>query len=232
MPFTGFGPDALRFLAELSKNNNREWFAENKDRYDADVREPAEAFIVALGTLLAGHYPSLIYDTRRNGAGSLMRIYRDIRFSPDKRPLKENVGIIFPLAPGKKVEVPIFYFHIELGQVFFYGGQHVFTTEALDRYRRAVDDKRAGPALQSILADLEKMGLRSMEESAYKRIPRGYPADHPRANLLRQAALGLGLDFGPDDLERSDLVDRCLQAAVHMKPLMDWLAAMNGRAYD
>ncbi|MFA6506817.1 MAG: DUF2461 domain-containing protein [Treponemataceae bacterium] len=230
MPFAGFGPGTLPFLHELSFNNTKEWFAENKARYEAEICEPASAFIMALGTLLSTRYPTVVYDTRRNGAGSLMRIYRDIRFSPDKRPLKENVGIIFPLSPGKKVEVPIFYFHIELGQAFFYGGQHVFTPEALDRYRRAVDDEKTGPALQSILAALEGQGLRAMEEPKYKRVPRGYPADHPRADLLRQAALGVGIDFGQADLGRADLTERCREAAELMQPLMDWLATMNARA--
>jgi uncharacterized protein (TIGR02453 family) len=230
MPFDGFGPGTLQFLFELSFNNNREWFAENRDRYDAVVRKPAEAFILDLGERLSRTYPTVVYDTRRNGAGSLMRIHRDVRFSPDKRPLKENVGIIFPLAPGKKVEVPIFYFHIALDGCFFYGGQHVFTPEALSRYRSAVADERTGPALVRILADLESAGLASMEDPAYKRTPRGYPADHPRAALLRQAALGAGLSFSQEDLGRSDLVDRCAAAAEAMEPLADWLGAMNARS--
>jgi uncharacterized protein (TIGR02453 family) len=229
MPFSGFGPGTLQFLLELSFNNSREWFAENRDRYDAEIRGPAESFIRALGPMLAVEYPSVIFDTRRNGAGSLMRVYRDVRFSPDKRPFKENVGIIFPLMPGKKVEVPIFYFHIEAGSSFFYGGRHVFTPEALVRFRAAVDDERTGAALVSILADLDGAGLRAMEDPAYKRVPRGCAADHPRADLLRQAALGVGIDFGPDDLARPDLTERCRDAAVRMQPLMDWLMAMDGR---
>lgn len=230
MSFTGFGPGTLSFLHELSFNNSREWFSANKARYEAEIRDPAEAFIVALGSALSAAYPSVVYDTRRNGSGSLMRIYRDIRFSPDKRPLKENVGLIFPLSPGKKVEVPIFYFHIELGQVFFYGGQHVFTPEALARYRAAVDDAKDGSSLASILSALEKKGMRPMEDPVYKRVPRPFAADHPRADLLRQAALGVGIDFSPEDLERPDLVERCAEAAALMKPLFDWLFSMNGRS--
>jgi uncharacterized protein (TIGR02453 family) len=229
MQFTGFGSETLRFLQDLAFNNDREWFAANKDRYEAAVRGPSEAFILALGPRLAERYPTVVFDVRRNGAGSLMRVHRDVRFSADKRPYKENVGIIFPLAPGKKVEVPIFYFHIEAGRSFFYGGQHVFSPEVLARYRAAVDDGRTGPALERILAGLSARGLAPMEDPAYKRVPRPFPADHPRAALLRQAALGVGADFFPDDLSRSDLVDRCRAAADAMEPLMAWLEAMNGR---
>ena len=230
MPFDGFGPGALRFLQDLTFNNDREWFAANRDRYETEIRGPAQSFIVSLGVLLSEEFPSVIFDTRLNGSGSLMRIYRDIRFSPDKRPLKENVGIIFPLKPGKKVEVPIFYFHIEAGRSFFYGGQHVFSPEVLESFRQAVDDDRTGAALQAILSDLALKGLRAMEEPAYKRVPRSHAADHPRADLLRQAALGVGIDFRPENLERADLAVRCFDAAVAMKPLMDWLAAVNGAA--
>jgi uncharacterized protein (TIGR02453 family) len=228
MAFTGFGSGTTDFLHELSLNNNKTWFTDNQERYESELREPAEAFIMTLGPLLAMEYPSVIFDTRRNGAGSLMRIHRDIRFAHDKRPYKENLGIIFPLMPGKKVEVPIFYFHIEAGQAFFYGGQHVLPPEVLERYRQAVDHKRSGPALEAILSRLAGQRLRLMEEPRYKRIPREYAADHPRGSLLLQGALGVGLDFGPEELGRPGLVKSCLAAAIQMKDLLGWLLPLNG----
>lgn len=229
MGFDGFGRGTLDFFQDLSLNNDRDWFQANRHRYEAQVRAPGEAFITALGPLLAEVYPSVIYDTRRNGAGSLMRIHRDVRFSPDKRPYKENLGIIFPLAPGKKVEVPIFYFHLEAGRAFFYGGQHVFGPEALPRYRAAVADDRSGPALVGLLSELAERGFAAMEDPAYKRVPRPFPQDHPRGDLLRQAALGVGFDLFPDDLSSPNLVQRCGDAALAMRPLLSWLEAMNAR---
>lgn len=228
MAFNGFGPGTIGFLHELSLNNNKSWFMENQERYELDLREPAEAFILGLGPLLAKEYPSVIFDTRRNGAGSLMRIHRDVRFAHDKRPYKENLGIIFPLMPGKKVDVPIFYFHIEATQAFFYGGQHVFPSEVLERYRQAVDHRHTGPALEAILNKLSGQGLRLMEEPKYKRVPGNYGSNHPRAGLLRQAALGVGFDLGSDELGKPELVDRCLAAARQMKDLMDWFLPLNG----
>ncbi|MDX9959212.1 MAG: DUF2461 domain-containing protein [Clostridia bacterium] len=228
MAFTGFGSGTTDFLHELSLNNNKAWFTDNQERYESELREPAESFILTLGPLLAKDYSSVIFDTRRNGAGSLMRIHRDVRFARDKRPYKENLGIIFPLMPGKKVEVPIFYLHIEARQAFFYGGQHVFPPEVLERYRQAVDHKRTGPALEAILSKLDDQGLRLMEDPQYKRVPREYPADHPRGGLLRQGALGVGLDLGPDELGRPGLVESCLATARQMQDLIGWLLPLNG----
>lgn len=227
MAFKGFGSETLAFLYELSQNNNKTWFADNKERYASDVLAPAEAFVMSLGPLLAREYPSIQFDTRRNGAGSVMRIHRDLRFSTDRRPYKENLGIIFPLLPGKKVEAPIFYFHIEAGQAFFYGGQHVFNPEILERFRKAVDHHKTGPVLEKVLGTLADRGLRLMEEPRYKRVPRSYPADHPRAGLLCLAALGVGLDFGLDELGSPELIENCYKAAGYMKELMAWLLFLN-----
>lgn len=226
MSFPGFPADTLRFFADLAVNNTRDWFEDNRNRYETSVREPAEAFIMSLGPLLATTYPAVSFDLRRNGAGSLMRLHRDVRFAKDKSPYKQNLGIIFPLQPGKKVEVPMFYFHIDPVQAFFYGGQHVFTPELLQRYRQALDDAKRGSAIPAILEKLAAQDLPLMEDPAYKRVPRGWAADHPRTELLRQAALGVGRNFSAEQLTQPDLVEQCRKSAVAMKPLLDWLQAL------
>lgn len=144
MAFNGFGTHGQEYFRKLKLNNSRGWFEERRTEYEAALRDPAEAFIAELGDRLSRLYPAIRFDTRRNGAGSLMRINRDIRFSPDKRPYKENLGIIFWLGEGKKVETPAYYFHIDADQCFFYGGQHVFPKETLSRYRAAVADDVPG----------------------------------------------------------------------------------------
>ena len=92
--FKGFSDAGLQFLADLRANNNREWFNEHKPIYRDEIVEPALDFIVDFGGRLRAIYPDLNFDTRTNGAGSLMRIYRDTRFSKDKTPYKTNVGIV------------------------------------------------------------------------------------------------------------------------------------------
>ncbi|MCH7945702.1 MAG: TIGR02453 family protein, partial [Armatimonadetes bacterium] len=110
-------PELLKFLSDLKKNNNRQWFQKNKDRYESDVREPLLKFIEAFEPRLHKISPHFIADARKTG-GSLFRIYRDTRFSHDKRPYKTHAGVQFRHERAKDVHAPGFYLHIEPKQVF------------------------------------------------------------------------------------------------------------------
>lgn len=230
--FSGFGAEAQRFFFELSGNNSKAWFQENRGRYDSEILLPAERFVSSLGPELAALVPDVAFDTRRNGAGSVMRIHRDVRFSPDKSPYKLNLGVIFWVGEGRKVELPGFYFHLDATGAFFYGGQHGIPKDALERYRAAVDAEKSGTRLQEILGDLERAGLPLMEEPHYKRVPRGYPADHPRAHLLRYAGIGVGTQIASDLITSPDLVGVCLDHARRIVPLVEWFSEMNAGKFE
>ena len=88
--FEGIPEAGLHFLKELAENNNRPWFEAHKKAYQSQVEEPAVALVIALGERLKTLSPNLIYDTRTNGTGSLMRIHCDIRFSKDKTPYRNT----------------------------------------------------------------------------------------------------------------------------------------------
>lgn len=227
--FQGFGTGARQFFAELQENNNREWFERNRERYERHVLKPAEVFVRDLGSRLADGYPGINYGTKRNGTESLMRIYRDVRFSRDKRPYKENLGIVFWMGPGKKVEEPGFYFHLDATGAFFYGGRHMFPKAALERYRRAVDQPQAGSELSAILQELKEDGLALMEEPAYKRVPQGYAKDHPREGLLRLGGVGVSSEVTDAELSGPHLVGLCLDYANRVRPLIRWLLQIDGR---
>ena len=225
--FTGFGNGSQRFFRDLAVNNNKTWFQENHGRYERELLEPAVAFVSALGPRLAGMYPSINYGTQRNGSGSIMRIHRDVRFSPDKRPYKQNLGIVFWIGAGKKVEAPCFYLNVEADQAFFYGGQHTFPGPVLERYRAAVDDEGTGTTLVKILQKLERKDLRILEEPAYKRVPRGFPTNHARGELLRYGGIGVSADIPRQTLTSADLLGVCAGFASNARPLIDWLRALN-----
>src|SRR5262249_61843815 len=110
------------FLSELKANNNRDWFLENKDRFEATVRDPFLRFIADFSGKLEKINPHFVADPRPSG-GSMMRIYRDIRFSKDKSPYKTWVAAHFYHhdAPEDSA-APAFYLHIDNQHCFTAGG--------------------------------------------------------------------------------------------------------------
>jgi uncharacterized protein (TIGR02453 family) len=114
-------PALFEFFRELKANNSKEWFAENKTRYEQQVREPLLAFIADFGLRLPAISPHYVADPRKSG-GSLFRIYRDVRFSKDKTPYKTGAGIQFRHERGKDAHAPGFYLHLEPDGCFFGAG--------------------------------------------------------------------------------------------------------------
>jgi len=138
--FPGFQPTIFRFLEELADNNNRPWFQENKGRYERDVREPCLAFIRAFRPRLKKISPFFVASDRRVG-GSLMRVYRDTRFTKDKTPYKTNAGIQFRHEFGRDIHAPGFYVHIAPDECFLAMGLWRPDRPSLEQIRAAIDDQ-------------------------------------------------------------------------------------------
>ena len=115
--YASFESRTLRFLEALEANNNREWFKENKSRYEDDVLDVALRFIISMQESLAEFAPRFTAVPTRVG-GSLMRVYRDTRFSKNKLPYKTNIGIQFRHEQAKDVHSPGYYVHIEPDELF------------------------------------------------------------------------------------------------------------------
>lgn len=228
--FSGFPPAAMQFLFDLAGNNNRDWFEAHKDDYTRLVRDPALAFISTLGERLKTLSPGLRYDTSTNGSGSLMRIYRDTRFSADKTPYKTNVGIIFWEGGVKKMEGASFYFHMEPGSVMMHAGIYMFPKPMLDAYREAVLHEKRGAALDEAAAAVRAAGDYSIGGEHYKRVPKGLPAEHPRADWLRYNGLtATAPPLSLDVVESAALVDACFEHCRAMRPIQAWLADLVGQ---
>src|SRR5215813_12496172 len=135
-----FSTDLFRFLKELKNNNKREWFAENKQRYEASVRDPFLRFIADFAPMLHGISPRFVADPKPNG-GSLFRIYRDTRFSKDKAPYKTHVAASFPRAGLGKHEGAGFYFHISPDEVLIGGGLYMPLPEDLQAVRNYIAER-------------------------------------------------------------------------------------------
>ena len=222
--FSGFPEAGLRFLAGLAENNNREWFQEHRSDYLDYVLAPAQDFVFALGERLKDISSGLRYDPATNGTGSILRIYRDIRFSKDKTPYNTHVRMVFWEGSKKKMENPSFFVSVRPEGVGVYAGVHVFSKPLLSAYREAVADDQLGSGLEQALASVRSTGDYTVGGQHYKRVPHGYDDGHPRADLLRYN--GLYAHTRTDDphvVETPELVDVCFVHLQRMAPLHQWL---------
>jgi len=189
MPGAHFTPALFTFLGELALNNDREWFRANKTRYKAEVKEPALRFITGFAPHLASISPHFRADPRANG-GSLFRIYRDTRFSRDKRPYKTHTGIHFRHEAARDAHAPGFYLHLQPGRVFVGCGTWRPAGPALRTIREAIDQDPG--AWRQASRDRRFRASFELSGESLIRAPRGFGPDHPLiADLRRKDFIGV-----------------------------------------
>lgn len=176
-------PELFQFLRDLKRNNNRKWFAANKQRYEACVREPLLHFIEAFEPDLHQISANYVADTRKVG-GSLFRIQRDVRFGLDKSPYKTNSGVHFRHAAGKDAHAPGFYLHLEPGGVFAAVGIWRPDGPALKKIRGAIAQNPQAWE-RAAKAPAFKRSWALWRENALKRAPKGFDPEHPLIDDLR-----------------------------------------------
>jgi uncharacterized protein (TIGR02453 family) len=215
-----FGPELFSFLADLRANNDREWFAANKHRYEEHLLEPALAFIDAFGPRLEKISPHFRADARPSG-GSLFRIYRDTRFSKDKSPYKTNLGIHFRHDRAKDARAPGYYLHIGPGEVFAGGGIWHPDTDAATRIREAIvaDPERwkHGTRRGAFAKRLELGG------DSLKRVPSWADPEHPLADDLKRKDFFGWARLSEDDVLAPGFVDEYARICRAAAPLMQFL---------
>ena len=207
---------ALAYLRELRDHNSPEWFHANRATYDA-ARAAFLAFVREIHAGLAEADPLL---RTTDPAKALFRINRDVRFSADKAPYKRHFSAA--LAPGgRKDPGPVYYLHLQPDGESGYGGG-VWLPESADlkRIRQEIDFTPA--PLRTLLAapDFRRWyGPELMPDGALKRIPAGYPPDHPDADLLRLKSFTAWHPV-PDGAMN---VDDAVTALNNLIPLVEWL---------
>lgn len=219
--FTGFSKTAPGFFHELALEMNREWFTANKERYEREWVAPMTALLAHVHAALAP-----VYKPTKLGPPKIMRIHRDVRFAKDKTPYKTHIGAVITV-DGKKVGeggTAAMYVHLGLDEEFVGVGTYMFDPDKLARWRRAVAGK-AGGELATLIAKLRKAGYEVGGHDDYKRVPRPYAADHPRADLL----VLRGLTASPREIPTGMLHEGTLATwlAKHgaaLAPLVKWLA--------
>jgi uncharacterized protein (TIGR02453 family) len=209
-----FTPESFAFLRELRENNNREWFAQHKQRYEREVRDPALRFISDFGPYLSRIAPKLVADPRR----SMFRIYRDTRFSRDKSPYKTHVGIHFFHEKAKAAaSVPGFYLHISPGECFAGGGIWHPDPGSLAKIRAAIAAK--SPDWVRI-----KKSKLPVEGGSLKRPPRGFAADHPLIDDLKRTDFISSIRLKDADLTSPNFLATFDRACKKMTPLVAFVA--------
>ena len=178
-----FTKKTLAFLKELDKKNNRDWFAENKDRYENDVRTPALEYIENMAPAFDRISPYFEAKAKKVG-GSLMRVYRDTRFGKDKTPYKTNIGIHFRHVRAKDVHAPGFYLHIEPGNVFVGAGIWRPESSTLTAVRQLIDEHPK--EWQTLNRKISTKAGFSLSGDSLKRPPKGYDKDHPLIEDLKR----------------------------------------------
>jgi len=141
--FVGFPKPGIKFLKDLQKNNDREWFATHKKTYEQELKAPAEAFLAGL----QGQLETML---RAPVTAKLFRIHRDVRFSKDKTPYNTHVRMAFfgvPSTTGAGTGVQSgFYFSLDTVGITYGAGSMLLDKQSLARYRAAVDDREIGRA--------------------------------------------------------------------------------------
>jgi uncharacterized protein (TIGR02453 family) len=226
-PFTGFRPEAVQFLADLAANNDRGWFQPRKAEYERLLKRPMEQLVAALAIAFADRGLPLRADPSR----SIFRIYRDTRFSKDKSPYKTNVGASFPWIEGaggldEHAHASGGYFHFQPGEMFFGGGMYMPDRERIARWRRTVVDEP-----EAVHRAIEDPAFTAMFDHVnahdpLKRVPPGYPADHPDAELLKMRDVVFGRRLSDAEALSADLPDVIADGYLAALPVFRLLASL------
>jgi uncharacterized protein (TIGR02453 family) len=218
-PFTGFSRDAVQFLVDLALHNERSWFQPRKSDYERLLKEPLEALCIALGERFEDKHLPLRADPSR----SPFRIYRDVRFSADKSPYKTHVSASFPWA-GEGGGVGA-YFHFQPGEMFAGGGMWHPEPAQLAAWRQAVDTDF--DSVEAVLRSPEFVGtFGEVGGDRLKRIPSGFAADHPGAELLKLKDVTFGRPLSDDEALSPDLPVTLADTFAAAIPLLRLLARL------
>ncbi|WP_316742537.1 DUF2461 domain-containing protein [Pedobacter antarcticus] len=209
-------PESLNFLEELAANNNREWFAIHKPRYEA-AKEDVLNWVEELVPLLAATDPAFPLET--NPKKCLMRIYRDVRFSKNKDPYKNNYGISFAV---KQNGGPDYYLHIQPGKSFFAAGSWMPQAPDLKLIREEID--YSADEFQEIVNEKQ---FSSQFELSYsdtlKKAPKGYDPEHPMIDYLRLKSFIASFPISDTNLFKPEINNQLKKAFQGVYPFVSFL---------
>jgi uncharacterized protein (TIGR02453 family) len=223
--YTQFEKKTISFLKELADNNNREWFQANKSRYENDVLDVALHFIQTMQDPLAKIAPHFTAVPTRIG-GSLMRVYRDTRFSKNKLPYKTNIGIQFRHERAKDVHSPGYYVHIAPDEVFLGAGMWRPDAEPLRQIRERIAARPDEWQRAISTAPFKKRF--SLNGEVLQRPPRGFDKEHPCIDDIRRKSFIAVRNLSVEDCLLPEFQRNVETSFKQVTPFMEFLCAAVG----
>jgi len=217
---TYFSPEALKFLRGLKRNNDREWFQARKDVYERELKTPMLALVGEINEEMLRFAPENVRPPQK----AMMRIYRDIRFSKDKRPYKTNVAAWWARTGLEKTSGGGYYFHLSPDEVVIAAGVYMPEREQLLAIRRHLVEHHA--ELRQILAGRKLRSLmQEFDGLRLSRPPKGFSADDPAMDLLLCRQWGVAAHLPPETATKPALLKEIVERFKAAAPMVDLLNA-------
>ena len=205
--FTGWPKPAVTFLRGLHRDNSKAYFESHREIYETACKQPMLALIAALERELGTEWN-----------GKMFRLNRDLRFSKDKSPYKEQISAVFTSSKHAVGH----YIQLSRDTLYMGSGSHEMAPDQLTRYRDAVAGK-PGEKLAQLLNALKAKGYETAEP-ILKRVPAGYPPDHPRGDLLRAGSAWVNRSSEPAPwFHTPEVLERIRETWREARPLTSWL---------
>ena len=219
--FNGFSKDAIEFLRDLKQNNTKEWFEDNRSRYEKAILEPNKMYVQEMGEHLQVLVPNI--KALPKVSGSLFRIFRDVRFAKDKTPMKSKIGILFWQGQSHRMQSSSFYMHYDVNELFYAAGIRNFKTPLLKTYREYIKNEKNRLSLHKILEKLKKKGY-CIPQAHYKRYPLGFDKDDDNVYLSLYNSMYAYKIYPIDEVFYSnEVLNRAFDLYEDMFELQQWV---------
>jgi uncharacterized protein (TIGR02453 family) len=221
-----FGPEALTFLRNLARHNDRTWFQPRKAQFEAELREPMLAVVRKITDAMVDFAPNHV----RPAEKSVFRIYRDTRFSSDKRPYKTHVAAWWSHQGFEKTSGAGYYFSVSAKEVVIAAGSYMPDKDQLAAIRRWLLEHHA--EFRKLLRSPKvRKHFDEFEGNALTRPPKGYPCEHPGMDLIRCRQWGLACTLPAKAALKKDFADVVIRYFKVAAPVVDALNAPLAAAF-
>ena len=213
-----FRAAGLSFLRSLRRNNRREWFEAHKPEFERELKQPMLALIETVNRAMEGFAPAHVRPAQK----CMMRIYRDIRFSSDKRPYKSHISAWWSREGLEKTSGGGYYMHISPDEVLIAAGVYMPEREQLLAIREYLLLHHA--EVRQLLADRKlKRTMDSFTGMPLSRAPKGFPKEHPAMDLLLCRQWGVEAKLEPAASLKKDFAGQIIRRFRLATPLVDAL---------